>query len=499
MPLNTYDSPTDVQGVLQQLQMRIQESGPEREAQEAKRNAAEQGYLAQLGAQGPSTGGALGHTVNNYLQRYAATGGRQGPAMTMIGAIGDTAGLRRNEWESDQARRDKAAGMAYGMADQQMKTDDTLLRSMLASTRGGANGTGGKWVQAKDDAGNLYWKNNVTGEEKVVPASKSGQWDKVQRQVFAKLSAERDPDALNKSIQFANSITESSPSGTTDVATQQAPQVPVGQPPQQGMSTQLSVPSQAGPKGEMAIADSLRKATALAQNPETSEQGMQQLQFLRQQYPQAQAQPSARSTTSGLPQMEYKDLRVEEREKAYGGGEGKSLEKERTGLTELAGKNSQLISQLNAMNEMYSNPGMPEGALGPYVQMYRSGLTSLGIAADPSVNHAQVFDALAKRVALAGKSADGTNLLPGAMSNYEDQLLQSMGPGLAGTREGNKLLIKLMTEFAKSNMRFAEEGSRMATENKDMLPPTWNARKERIMKEEQLRLKRVVHQLANPQ
>ena len=151
------------------------------------------------------------------------------------------------------------------------------------------------------------------------------------------------------------------------------------------------------------------------------------------------------------------------------------------------------------MNEMYSNPGMPEGALGPYVQMYRSGLTYLGIAADPSVNHAQVFDALAKRVALAGKSADGTNLLPGAMSNYEDQLLQSMGPGLAGTREGNKLLIKLMTEFAKSNMRFAEEGSRMATENKDMLPPTWNARKERIMKEEQLRLKRVVHQLANPQ
>ena len=87
------------------------------------------------------------------------------------------------------------------------------------------------------------------------------------------------------------------------------------------------------------------------------------------------------------------------------------------------------------------------------------------------------------------KNADGHNLLPGAMSNYEDQLLQKMAPTLSLTQEGRTALIKFMKEVASSNIRVAQEGSKLAAENGDRLPASWYKRRERVMLEEMVRLK----------
>ena len=92
-------------------------------------------------------------------------------------------------------------------------------------------------------------------------------------------------------------------------------------------------------------------------------------------------------------------------------------------------------------------------------------------------------------MSLAQKNADGHNLLPGAMSNYEDQLLQKMAPTLTLTQEGRTALIKFMKEVASSNIRIAQEGSSLASQNGDRLPASWYKRRERVMLEEMNRLK----------
>lgn len=191
-----------------------------------------------------------------------------------------------------------------------------------------------------------------------------------------------------------------------------------------------------------------------------------------------------------------RDKRSEEQSKSYGGEEGKQLFKEREGLTQLHGANTKILGQLNQLESIYKTPGMPEGELAPKIQQMRSALKSLGIEVSPSAGPADLAIAISTGMSLAQKNADGHNLLPGAMSNYEDQLLQKMAPTLSLTQEGRLSLIKFMKEVAASNVRIAQEGTAMAGANKNRLPDSWYQRKERIMLEEMARLKALSQQLS---
>lgn len=278
-----------------------------------------------------------------------------------------------------------------------------------------------------------------------------------------------------------------------------------------------------GPQMNLVI-EQFRKAQAKIENPETRQQGIREMGALQALYPAPQQQPVPQQPPApqqGAPmpqapqvptpqqmtqlprhtaevvggkvvpprQAQLADKRTQAGDTSYGTSEGKGLYEERKSLSELYSKNQQLDSTLSQMETIIrENPGMPEGAFGPHIQTFRSGLKSLGIEVDKSVPDSQVFDALAKKLALGLKSADGANLLPGAMSNYEDALLQSMAPGLAGTREGNLKLIQLFRETARTNARFGEEATKFASENGDRLTPAWEKRKERIIREEKARL-----------
>jgi hypothetical protein len=196
--------------------------------------------------------------------------------------------------------------------------------------------------------------------------------------------------------------------------------------------------------------------------------------------------PSAPQAPANAPTgVPFKD-KVQEAQKPEA---GKALSKERVAMSELFSKNSGLVNNLSAMTALLeNNPTMPEGELGPHIQNFRSGLKSLGIEVDAGTPDTQVFDALAKKLALGMKSADGQNLLPGAMSNYEDQLLQSMAPGLSGTREGNMKLMQMMIAVAQSNMRLAQKASEHTDKN-GLLSSDWLKMKERYGKIETLRLR----------
>lgn len=215
----------------------------------------------------------------------------------------------------------------------------------------------------------------------------------------------------------------------------------------------------------------------------------------------SQAQAPAEATS--VPSPPLRDKRAEQYKQAYGGEEGKALFKERENLNTLFGTNASMVNQLNLLENLYSNPNLPEGELGPLLQKIRSGFQTFGVDVGDTTGPADLANAVAQKMVLAQRTSDGTNLLPGAVSNFEVQLLQSMGPTLSLTNEGRRALVRFMKEVALSNQRIAEEGSAFAAQNNEMLTPGWYKRKERVMLEEMARMKRlsdrIMMQFSNPE
>ena len=204
-----------------------------------------------------------------------------------------------------------------------------------------------------------------------------------------------------------------------------------------------------------------------------------------------------------VPSPPLRDKRSEQYKQAYGGEEGKALFKERENLNTLFGTNASMVNQLNLLENLYSNPNLPEGELGPLLQKIRSGFQTFGVDVGDTTGPADLANAVAQKMVLAQRTSDGTNLLPGAVSNFEVQLLQSLGPTLSLTNEGRQALVRFMKEVALSNQRIAEEGSAFAAQNNEMLTPGWYKRKERVMLEEMARMKRlsdrIMTQFSNPE
>ncbi len=213
---------------------------------------------------------------------------------------------------------------------------------------------------------------------------------------------------------------------------------------------------------------------------------------------EASQAPGTPMVASQVPSPPLRDKRAEQYKQAYGGEEGKALFKERENLNTLYGTNASMVNQLNLLENLYSNPNLPEGELGPLIQKIRSGFQSFGVDVGETTGPADLANAVAQKMVLAQRTSDGTNLLPGAVSNFEVQLLQSMGPTLSLTNEGRQALVRFMKEVALSNQRIAEEGSTFAAQNQDMLTPGWYKRKERVMLEEMAKMKRLSDRIMLP-
>ena len=206
---------------------------------------------------------------------------------------------------------------------------------------------------------------------------------------------------------------------------------------------------------------------------------------------EASQAPMTPVEASQVPSPPLRDKRAEQYKQAYGREEGKALFKEREKLNTLYGTNASMVNQLNLLENLYSNPNLPEGELGPLIQKIRSGFQSFGVDVGETTGPADLANAVAQKMVLAQRTSDGANLLPGAISNFEVQLLQSMGPTLSLTNEGRQALVRFMKEVALSNQRIAEEGSIFAAQNQDMLTPAWYKREERVMLEEMAKMKRL--------
>lgn len=173
------------------------------------------------------------------------------------------------------------------------------------------------------------------------------------------------------------------------------------------------------------------------------------------------------------PVMPKKDERGAGFKKAYGEKEAATMEKTLTESGELFKTNAAMVGDLNNLEGIFKIANMPEGEFAKGMTAVASGLKSFGIDVDPTVGPAQTANAIANGMALKMRTAGGSNLMPGAMSNFDAQLLQQMAPNLSQTQEGRMMLVKLMRSSAESQMRVAKAAQEFASKNGGVLTPEW--------------------------
>lgn len=229
-----------------------------------------------------------------------------------------------------------------------------------------------------------------------------------------------------------------------------------------------------------------RLRARIAANPNAADRDIATLQSIVKKY----AQPNARS-------LRYLDKPARKMEEATGEVAGKALGEEQSDLNTARESASQMIGQLDLLKKLYETPNMPEGELANSIQQVRSGLKSIGIDVGPEVDAANLASAISGKMALLTRTAEGKNLMPGAMSDFEQKILRNLVPSLESTAEGRAALIDVMRAMAQSRIRFADEANKMAESNRGILPSEWHTRKTRLMKEEMARIAQLNTQIAS--
>lgn len=156
-----------------------------------------------------------------------------------------------------------------------------------------------------------------------------------------------------------------------------------------------------------------------------------------------------------------------EAEKAGRGGErGKINEKNFHTLMETGNAAQDLNGQLNVMKQLFTEHGgeIPSGKGAEWIAGAKSLLDTFGIDTKGK-GPTDVIQGLGTMGALKSRTADGQNLLPGAMSNYEDQMLRSAFPGLNTTREGRLLQIEILQAQLRMKKELSDAAVKFYSEN----------------------------------
>lgn len=114
-----------------------------------------------------------------------------------------------------------------------------------------------------------------------------------------------------------------------------------------------------------------------------------------------------------------------------------------------------MINNLDLMQSLASDPNVAQGKLADQISGLKSIGQSLGIRTE-GLPAEEAIRAISVEMALKAKNQGGTNLMPGAMAVAETQMLQSMTPQLAQSREGRNLLIQVFRQKALRDQKISE-------------------------------------------
>ncbi len=112
--------------------------------------------------------------------------------------------------------------------------------------------------------------------------------------------------------------------------------------------------------------------------------------------------------------------------------------------------------------------GLNTGKLAPASAEVAAVAESLGVKLDPKLSQKQAFVALTNEIALRNKNQGGENLMPGAMSEGDRTFLQQMGPSLANTPEGNRLIFESAKRMAQRDIQVAKMAREYRQKNKTL-------------------------------
>jgi len=219
----------------------------------------------------------------------------------------------------------------------------------------------GKWIQYKDDAGNTYTMNNVTGEKHVVPATRTKVWNDLLAAGLRKAIAEDEPDKQAAALSYATSMFRMLPGSVTTDDTIQRDTVPINDPnrstpvaPSQRdafpkvspaeqvardqRADQIKAAEDADPEADVKLADilskeDLRNVQALFKriqtNPATAPNDSTTIESILAKYPQVSgAMPTAAPRSGTTPIAEAKA-------RAAGAAEAAKLKAQAAGVTEV--------------------------------------------------------------------------------------------------------------------------------------------------------------------
>jgi len=497
----------DVTGALQQLLMSRIPSQEQEQRQAMSRADALGEYQNRL--RQPAMGEDYTPTLHSLYSMIGNFGPGTPTGYAALKGIAQGGAMLGEQAKLKQAGELAAAKLGYEDEKDLDKLDLMNVRglSMLA----GRGGSAGSFIQFKDDNGNLYIMNKATGQREMIPATHTKLWGDAYKLAFEKAVAETMKDPEGYATNMANQALRGVPGGIVTVDTVQKPTRPAGvqgpiTPGVEPVSTSpnnsksgatAGFPDARSPESDrqMILGQEWDKENEIIQRYKNDITHPEYQQALRNQALLKQEMRSLGAPKTPPATLEYKDKRVEEQNKGYGESEGKGLFKEYESLGQLHTNQARLLNQLTLLRKIYEDPNIPEGALAPIIHQIQSGAKSLGINVDPSIGPADLATAIATNLSLAQRTANGDNLMPGSMTTFEERLLMNMAPTLGLTSEGRKSLTEYMILVARSNMRLAEEAHKMAAANKNQLSPNWYQRKDRVMREEMLKLQHAHDQL----
>jgi len=448
---------------------------------------AQSGALAQL-KQAHSTPSEEG----DYAGRWGAmASGFAAPAesfgMSLANAGGKYGAELQRQFAAQQLNKQKAADLEFQDASKRL----TALESKYMGALSGATKNKSSLPQ-KVSLGNGKWgwmdPMNPNAGIQPMAENDAADYDRYYDMGFKAAAARGMEDPGSYAQQFAAERVKTRPTPT--VMQQGVPTKPFPLESEVAPKVELTPDADKTGLAKMLEADEKRAVEAgdYARATELQKVRQQMLKATPGAIPQAptaeQVQPAAAPTRPVLGDMRPDVKRKEE----YAGEQGKALAKERQALAAAEGASATMEGQLNLLKKLYeSNTDISQGAGASTLKNIKSNLKTLGVDVGPSAALEDVIQATASNMALHMRTAGGDNLLPGAMSNYEDQILQGMAPGLSQTSEGRKMLIEFMLDVTKSNKRIAQEATKYEGQNKQ-LDAGWYKRRERVMKEEQARL-----------
>lgn len=396
----------------------------------------------------------------------------------MIGLVGAAYGKNQDARRQQDIRNQEAL----------TKLRQSELRSLEARDQNAAmiralsGGNKGMSPTIKVVDGKMIKYDPVSGTTEVL----SGSQDQVRKSLFTTFYNAAVKNEIPNPEDYAEQQTQRTLSGFNTTVTGKDNAIP-GTQSTQPVSVSENVSSMLS-KQDQALAE--RLLARINANPAAAERDTATLEKILSRYNQPQA------PAQQVQSLSYIDKPRRKMEEATGAVAGKALGEEQSDLNTAAASSSQMIGQLDLLKKLYLTPNMPEGQLGAELQNVRSGLKSIGIDVGEEVGAADLASAIAGKMALLTRTADGKNLMPGAMSDFEQKILRGLVPGLEGTAEGRAALIDVMKAMAQSRIRFAEEANKMANANRGILPSEWNARKQRIMKEEMARMALINKEIA---